>query len=97
MSPTYYVYIMANQRDGTIYIGVTNNLARRVYEHREKLFRGFSSTYDTNRLAYYEPYADVRDAIKREKQLKKWKRVWKIDLIEQSNPEWRDLWFTLNR
>lgn len=88
---------MANHRNGTIYIGVTNNLARRVYEHREELFRGFSSTYGTNKLVYYEPHADVRDAIKREKQLKKWKRAWKIDLIEQTNPEWRDLWFDLNQ
>lgn len=97
MSPTYYVYIMANHRNGTIYIGVTNNLARRVYEHREALFKGFPSTYRTYKLVYYESHTDVRDAIKREKQLKKWKRAWKIDLIEQSNSEWGDLWFELNR
>lgn len=97
MSPTYHVYIMANHRNGTIYLGVTNNLARRVYEHQEKLFRGFSSTYYTNKLVFYESYADVRDAITREKQIKKWNRAWKIELIERSNPEWRDLWFDLNR
>lgn len=88
---------MASHRNGTTYIGVTNNLERRVYEHREKLFKGFSSTYQTNKLVYYEPHADVRDAIKREKLLKKWRRAWKIELIEQSNREWRDLWFELNR
>lgn len=97
MSPTYHVYIMANHRNGTTYIGVTNNLKRRVYEHREKLFKGFSSTYHLNKLIYYESFTDVRHAITREKQLKKWNRAWKIGLIEQSNPEWRDLWFDLNR
>ena len=97
MQPVYYVYIMASQRNGTTYIGVTNDLTRRAYEHRENLLPGFSSKYRTNRLVYYEPYPDVRTAIMREKQLKKWKRVWKTDLIEQSNPEWRDLWFDLNR
>jgi putative endonuclease len=88
---------MASQRNGTIYIGVTNDLYRRVYEHREKLYAGFSEKYETDRLVYYEQFADVRDAIKREKQLKKWRRAWKIDLIEQTNPKWRDLWFDLNR
>lgn len=97
MSPTHHVYIMASQRNGTTYIGVTNNLVRRVYEHREKLFTGFSSTYRISKLVYHELHTDVRDAIKREKQLKKWKRAWKVDLIEQSNPEWRDLWFELNQ
>ena len=97
MQPVYYVYIMASQRNGTTYIGVTNDLTRRAYEHRENLLPGFSSKYRTSRLVYYEPYPDVRTAIVREKQLKKWNRVWKTDLIEQSNPEWRDLWFDLNR
>ena len=97
MQPTYFVYIMANQKNGTTYIGMTNDLYRRVHEHREKLYVGFSKDNQTTRLVYYEQYADVRDAIKREKQLKKWNREWKIDLIEQANPEWRDLWFDLNR
>ena len=88
---------MANQKNGTTYIGMTNDLYRRVHEHREKLYVGFSKDNQTTRLVYYEQYADVRDAIKREKQLKKWNREWKIDLIEQANPEWRDLWFDLNR
>jgi putative endonuclease len=97
MPPTYFVYIMASQKNGTTYIGMTNDLFRRVHEHRDKLYSGFSKDNSTTRLVYYEQYADVRDAIKREKQLKKWNRAWKIDLIEQTNPEWRDLWFDLSR
>ncbi len=97
MSPIYFVYIMASQKNGTTYIGMTNDLHRRVHEHREKLYAGFSKENRTTHLVHYEQYADVRDAIKREKQLKKWNRAWKIDLIERANPEWRDLWFDLNR
>lgn len=97
MPPIYYVYIMASQKNGTTYIGVTNDLIRRVFEHRESLHPGFSASNRTHKLVYHEAHADVRDAIKREKQLKKWNRSWKIDLIEQGNPEWRDLWFDLNR
>ena len=97
MPLSYFVYIMASQKNGTTYIGMTNDLYRRVHEHREKVCTGFSKQNRTTKLVYYEQYADVRDAIKREKQLKKWKRVWKIDLIEQTNLEWRDLWFDLNR
>ena len=97
MSPTYFVYIMASHKNGTTYIGVTNDLHRRAHEHREELYAGFSKDNRTKKLVYYEQYADVRDAIKLEKQLKKWNRAWKIDLIEQNNPEWRDLWFDLNR
>ena len=97
MPRTCYVYIMASQKNGTTYIGVTNDLYRRIHEHREKLYAGFSKQHQTTRLVHYEQYADVRDAIRREKQLKKWNRAWKIDLIEQANPEWRDLWFDLNR
>ena len=88
---------MASQKNGTTYIGVTNDLFRRVYQHRENLLPGFSASNLTHKLMYFEPHADVREAIKREKQLKKWNRAWKIELIEQSNPEWRDLWFDLNR
>jgi len=88
---------MASQRNGTTYIGVTNDLIRRAYEHRERLGPGFSTRNRTKRLVYFELYADVREAIKREKQMKKWNRAWKIELIERNNPEWRDLWFDLNR
>jgi putative endonuclease len=97
MLPSYFVNIMASQKNGTTYIGMTNNLHRRVHEHREKLYAGFAKEKRTIRLIYYEQYTDVRDAIKREKQLKKWNRAWKIELIEQNNAEWRDLWFDLNR
>lgn len=93
----YYVYIIASQKNGTIYIGVTNDLIRRVYEHREGLFAGFSQRCRVKHLVYYEQYQDIRDAIQREKNLKKWNRAWKIDLIEKENPDWRDLWFDLNR
>jgi len=88
----YYVYIMASRKNGTIYIGVTNDIARRTYEHREGLISGFTKRYDVKLLVYVEPFDDIRAAIQREKNLKKWPRVWKIALIEESNPEWRDLY-----
>jgi putative endonuclease len=93
----YFVYIMASQKNGTNYIGMTNDLRRRVLEHREKSIQGFAKKNRVTRLVYYEEYEDVRDAILREKQLKGWNRPWKIRLIEENNPEWRDLWFDLNR
>ena len=93
----YYVYILASQTRGTTYIGVTNDISRRTFEHREKLVQGFSKRNRVTRLVYMEPYEDVRDAIQREKQLKKWNRAWKLELIEKANPEWRYLWFDLNR
>jgi putative endonuclease len=92
----YYVYIMANHKRGTTYIGMTNSIARRSTEHREGKSGGFSSRYRTKRLVYVEQHADVQEAIQREKQLKKWNRPWKIELIEKANPDWRDLWFDLN-
>jgi putative endonuclease len=92
----YYVYIMASQKNGTTYIGVTNDLQRRVYEHREGLYHGFSKECRTLKLVHYEHFDDVLDAIIREKRLKKWNRSWKIELIEKNNPEWRYLWFDLN-
>lgn len=88
----YYVYILASERDGTLYIGVTNNLIRRVYEHRNDLVEGFTKKYNVHRLVYYEQTIDVLSALTREKQLKKWKRDWKIRMIEKHNPEWRDLY-----
>ncbi len=86
----YYVYLMANV-SRTIYTGVTNNLERRVYEHKEKTAPGFTSSYNINRLVYYEDFADIRDAIAREKQIKGWLRAKKIALIESVNPKWNDL------
>jgi putative endonuclease len=88
---TYYIYILASKRNGTIYIGMTNDLARRVYEHKSGLMEGFTKKYSIDKLVYYESTTDVNAAILREKRLKKWKRQWKIELIEKSNPNWRDL------
>ena len=85
------MYILASKRNGTLYIGVTNNLFRRVYEHKNNLVQGFTQKYNVNNLVYYEMYADIYGAITREKRMKKWKRQWKIDLIEKFNPEWKDL------
>jgi putative endonuclease len=86
----YYVYILSN-KSKTLYIGVTNNLERRMYEHKNKLTDGFSKKYNLTKLVYYEICQDVKNAIKREKQLKDWHRDWKINLIESKNPSWDDL------
>jgi putative endonuclease len=96
MDRTYWVYILASRRNGTLYIGVTNDLSRRVHEHKTKTIRGFTSRYDVHMLVWYESYGDVNEAIAREKQLKKWNRAWKLALIEKSNPSWRDLYLDLN-
>ena len=87
----YYVYILTNDRDKLLYIGVTNNLQRRVYEHKNGLLEGFTKDYGIHKLVYYEMCHDVKDAIKREKQLKNWRREKKIALIERMNPNWKDL------
>ncbi len=91
----YYVYILASKRNGTLYIGVTNDLIRRVYEHKNDLIDGFTKKYGVHRLVYYEQYDDVVNAIQREKRLKKWNRQWKIELIEKENPEWKDIYLQL--
>jgi putative endonuclease len=88
----YHVYILANERNGTLYIGVTNNLVRRVYEHKNNLVKGFTEKYGLHKLVYFESVEDITSAITREKQLKKWERNWKLSLIEKINPEWRDLY-----
>jgi putative endonuclease len=88
---TYYVYILASQRNGTLYIGVTNDLARRISEHREGLVPGFTKTYGVKTLVYFEVFDSIEQAIHREKRLKKYKREWKMNLIQQNNVEWRDL------
>ena len=87
----YYVYILTNKTNKVLYIGVTNDLARRMYEHKNKLIDGFSKKYNLKKLVYYEITNDVESAIKREKQLKNWHRDWKIRLITEHNPEWKDL------
>jgi putative endonuclease len=88
----YYVYILASRIGGTLYIGVTSDLVRRVYEHREKLVRGFTERYGLSRLVYFEQFGDVRAAILREKQMKRWRRAWKVRIIEEKNPNWDDLY-----
>jgi len=88
----YFVYIMASQRNGTLYIGVTNDIRRRVYEHKNNLIKGFTEKYKVHYLVYVEETNDINTAITREKQLKKWNRSWKLGLIESMNPEWKDLY-----
>ncbi|HZD89054.1 MAG TPA: GIY-YIG nuclease family protein [Pseudolabrys sp.] len=88
----YYVYLLASGRNGTLYIGVTGDLVRRIYEHKNKLVPGFTSRYGVMRLVWFEIYDDPTTAITREKQIKKWQRAWKLRLIEQSNPQWLDLY-----
>lgn len=90
MDPSY-VYIMASKRNGTLYVGVTSNLAQRVHQHKTGETGGFTEKYQVHRLVYYEIHGEIADAIKREKQLKAWKRIWKLRLIETSNPDWQDL------
>ena len=91
----YSVYILASKRNGTLYIGVTANLIKRVYEHKNHLVDGFTKKYNVHNLVYYETTEDISSAMRREKQIKKWKRKWKIELIEKKNPNWRDLYFDL--
>jgi putative endonuclease len=91
----YYVYIITNKFNTTFYIGVTNNLTRRIYEHKEKFVSGFSKKYNLTKLVYFEQVENIESAIAREKQLKNWHRNWKINLIKQSNPLFKDLSYQL--
>jgi len=92
MTNAYHVYILTNKKNGTLYVGVTNNLVRRVHEHREHRVEGFTKKYGLSKLVHYEQTSDIISAIVREKRLKKWQRKWKIFLIENGNPDWRDLY-----
>ena len=94
MRNTYFVYIIGNERP-TIYIGITNNLVKRIYQHKNSLVDGFSKKYGLNKLLYFEAYNEVYQAIKREKQIKKWNRKWKMDLIKKNNPYFKDLYSEL--
>ncbi|MDO5774928.1 MAG: GIY-YIG nuclease family protein [Spirochaetales bacterium] len=87
----YYVYILANKTNSVLYVGVTNNLERRIYEHKNKQMPGFTEKYNVSKLVWYEECSDVKAAIQREKNLKKWKRSWKNALIEKENPDYKDL------
>ncbi len=92
---TYYIYILASKRNGTLYIGVTSDLKKRIWEHKNNLVEGFTKKYGVHMLVYYESTGDVRSAITREKQLKEWNRKWKTELIEKNNPEWKNLYCDL--
>ena len=89
---SYYVYIMTSKRNGTLYVGVTNNLKKRVWQHKNDIVEGFTSRYEVHSLVYFEETSNVDAAITREKQLKKWNRAWKLKLIENKNPNWKDLY-----
>jgi putative endonuclease len=91
MDKQYYVYILTNKSNEVLYIGMTNNILRRVFEHQSGMIEGFSKRYNLKKLVYYESTNDVNSAINREKQLKNWHRDWKINLITDTNPEWKDL------
>ena len=90
-SRSYYVYILASERNGTLYIGVTSDLKRRIFQHKNNLVDGFTKKYNIHNLVFYEETKDVNSALSREKNLKNWERKWKLDLIESVNPEWNDL------
>jgi putative endonuclease len=91
MSGSYFVYILASQRNGTLYVGVTNDLVRRMSEHKAKLVPGFTRKYGVDQLVYFEEYTSILEARARERSLKRWNRSWKLELIEKFNPQWRDL------
>jgi putative endonuclease len=92
----FYVYILANKRNGTLYVGMTDDLAKRIWQHREGLIEGFTRLYGVKMLVWREAHDSRESAFKRERQIKKWNRTWKLELIEADNPSWRDLWDELN-
>ena len=96
MKEHFYVYILANRRNGTLYIGVTSNLIQRAWQHREGVVDGFTKENDVKTLVYYEVHDTAESAITREKQMKEWQRAWKMELIEKDNPQWNDLYDSLN-
>lgn len=95
MKKTYYVYIITNKLNSVLYIGITSNLVKRIWEHKNKVVDGFSNKYNLNKLVYYEICNDIEQAIKREKQLKNWHRTWKDNLIKEKNPEFLDLFSSI--
>ncbi len=92
LTQTYFIYMLASGRNGTLYVGVTNNLPRRIFEHKNGLTEGFTKRYGVHLLVWYEMHEDIGEAILREKQIKKWNRAWKIRMIEETNPDWRDIY-----
>ncbi len=95
MKKVFFVYILASQRNGTLYIGVTSNIIKRIWGHKNKVCPGFTKKYGVDKLVYFEQYCDFENAIKREKRLKFWKRKWKLELIEEFNPSWKDLYASI--
>jgi len=96
LNKNYYIYLLTNWNNTVMYIGVTNDLVRRLYEHKNKLYDGFTKKYNLNKLVYFELFFDINEAIKREKEIKKWRRDKKNKLVESINPEWRDLGLEIN-
>jgi len=96
MEKAGYVYMLTNKKSGTLYIGVTSDLVKRIYEHKTKPIDGFTKRYNLDKLVYYEIHNSIREAIVREKQLKNWHRQWKINLIEEHNPDWDDLYAAIS-
>ena len=92
MAKQFYVYILASKRNGTLYTGVTSNLIQRVWQHKHSVIQGFTRKYNVKTLVYYEIHENAESALTKEKKIKRWRRAWKLDLIEDSNPEWRDLY-----
>ncbi|MBX7153242.1 GIY-YIG nuclease family protein [bacterium] len=92
---SYYVYILASKRNGTLYVGVTENLVRRSYQHKSDVNDGFTKKYGVHKLVYFEEFQNINDAILREKRIKKWNRQWKLELIEKMNPGWKDLYWDI--
>jgi putative endonuclease len=88
----FYVYVLASHHNHVLYIGITSNLPKRIWEHKTKVIKGFTDRYNVDRLVYYEVYDNAESAIKRERNIKEWKRQWKINLIEKANPQWSDLY-----
>jgi len=97
MTKYFYIYILASKKYGTLYIGVTNDLLKRVWQHKNKIFKGFTDKYNIDKLVYYEVFEDINEAIKREKALKFWKRSWKIKLVEKENKNWHDLYIEMSK
>ena len=97
MAKSYWVYILTNAPRSTLYVGVTNDLVRRIYEHREGLVSGFTKRYKLKMLVHFEQFDDPQNAIQREKNIKHWPRVWKLQLVESTNPQWRDLYNDITR
>ena len=92
LTRSYYVYLLASRRKGTLYVGVTNDLSKRVWQHKQELVEGFTKKYGVKSLVWFEQTESIESAIVREKQIKKWNRDWKVELIEKTNPQWRDLY-----